>query len=81
MRHHGQADVTVDGDLGQRGRAQHGPDHLAVADRGQPQQLLVAVGQVVVLVMGDHPDRPGDVGAVPGVPADATVTVELPLRR
>ena len=68
VRHHGQAHVAVDGDLGQRGRAQRGPDHLAVPGRGQPQQLLVAVGQMVVLVMGDHPDRPADVGAVSGVP-------------
>jgi hypothetical protein len=69
VRHHGQAHVAVDPDLGQRGRAQRGPDYLAVPRRGEPQQLLVAVGQVVVLVVGDHPHRPGDVGAVTGVPA------------
>src|ERR1700722_14885713 len=36
------ADVSVDGDLGERGRPQRAPNELRVADRGQPEQFLVA---------------------------------------
>lgn len=61
MRHDRRGHVPVHGDLGHRGRVQFGPDGVLVPGRGQPQQLLVAVGQVVVLVGRDHPYRPADV--------------------
>ena len=54
MGHHGEADVPVDADLGERALAQRPLDGPAVPGGGEAQQLLVAVGEVVVLVVGDH---------------------------
>ena len=69
VRHDRLADVAVDGDLGQGRRAQHGPDGVRVPRRGQPEQFLMAVGEVVVLVRGDHRDRAADVLTGAGVRA------------
>jgi hypothetical protein len=65
--HDRPADVPVDSDLGQGRLAQRAPDDVRVPGRGQPQQLLVAVGEMAVLVIGDHPDRPADIRAGAGV--------------
>jgi len=65
--HDRRAHVPVDGDLGQRGGAQRRSDERRVAAGGQLQQFLVTVGQVIVLVGGDHPHGPGDVRPVGGV--------------
>jgi hypothetical protein len=62
MGHDRLAHVAVDRDLGASGGAKDRLDLAAVARRDEPKQLLVAVGQVVVLVGGDHRDRPADVG-------------------
>lgn len=64
MVHDGQADVAVDPDLGEGALAQEVLDGPAVSGRGEAQEFLVAVRQVVVLVVGDHPDRAAQVGVV-----------------
>ena len=64
MVHHGEADVPVDADLGERALAQGPLDGAAVAGGREAQQFLVAVGEVVVLVVGDHPDGLADLGVV-----------------
>ncbi len=62
--HHGEADVAVDADLGERALAQGALDGAAVSGVGEAQQFLVAVGEVVVLVVGDHLHRAAEVGVV-----------------
>jgi hypothetical protein len=67
--HHGEADVPVDADLAQGACAQGALDQPAVPGGGEPQQLLVGVGEVVVLVVGDHAYGSADLGMVGEVPA------------
>ncbi len=64
MGHDGEADVAVDPDLRERALAEGPLDHAAVSGVGEAQQFLVAVGEVVVLVVGDHLDRAAEVGMV-----------------
>jgi hypothetical protein len=61
VRHDGRRHVPVYGDFCHCGLVQFVPDDVLVPGLGQPQQLLVAVSQVVVLVGRNHPDRAADV--------------------
>lgn len=56
LGHHGEADVTVDLDLGQGALAQHALDGASVSGSREAEQFLMAVREVVVLVVADHPD-------------------------
>ena len=58
VAHHGEADVPVDADLGERALAQGPLDGPAVARGGEAQQFLVAVREVVVLVVARSSARP-----------------------
>src|SRR5690606_35760751 len=68
--HHREADVPVDPDLGERALPQGALDGAAVSGAGQAQQFLVAVGEVVVLVVGDHAHRTAQFGVVGEVLAE-----------
>jgi hypothetical protein len=79
--HDGRADIPVDGDLGQRGSAERATDDLAVPGRGQPQQFLVTVGEMIIFVAGDHPHRTADVLPVAGIFAQGLHLFRGPLLR
>jgi hypothetical protein len=71
MGHDSRADIAVDSDLDKCAGAQGALDELLMSGAGQTQQLLVAVGQMVILVVRDHPDSSPDVRSLPGVLAQS----------
>jgi hypothetical protein len=57
----GLADVAVNTDLGEGRSAKYVADGGCMPGCGQAQQLLVTIGEMVVLVIRDHSDRGSDV--------------------
>lgn len=60
--HDGGSGVPVDTALRHGALAQDPPDRTAGSGTGRPEQLLVAGGEVVLLVAADHPERPAHLG-------------------